>query len=50
MYYGQVYHWDDSGNKIIVVHVSEKSFNTPNEALDEASDWAEDNGIDVELG
>jgi len=48
-YQGRVYHYDETGNRQIVVHATEL-YDTEGETLDTACGWAEDHSIDVELG
>ena len=46
---GQVYHYDETGNRKITDFLSEEVYMSTEEALDAASDWAEDHDIDADL-
>jgi hypothetical protein len=45
----EVYHYDETGDKKIVVHCSDLDFPSKAAAEDAAWDWCEDNGIDAEM-
>lgn len=46
----KIYHYDASGNKEIVVHRSEKDYDTEPEAEDACVEFMEEKGIDAEMG
>jgi hypothetical protein len=45
----KVYHYDSTGNREIVVARSSKEFATAEEAVDDCSEWQDDNGVDARL-
>jgi hypothetical protein len=47
---GFVYTYDEKGEKEISVWKSERIYNTAEEAVDAAVEWAEENDVEVELG
>lgn len=49
-FWGRIYKFDDSGNRIITVWRSTMAFSDPVTARDAALEYAEENEIDVELG
>lgn len=46
----RIYKFDETGNKEVKVWESYRNYNSPEEATDAAVDYAEENGIEVELG
>lgn len=49
MWVGQVYHYDATGNRPIVVWQSPSNQTTKNEALDDAAEYVDENNIDAEM-
>lgn len=48
-YSWKVYHYDETGNKEIIIARSTSHFKTEAQAINDCVDWLEDNGIEAEL-
>lgn len=45
----RVYHYDPSGNRVVVLARSDRYYDTPAEAEDACTTWQEENGVDATL-
>lgn len=48
-WYWKIYHYDNTGNKEIILHKSTKSFHYREDAENDCYQFQEDNDIDAEL-
>lgn len=44
-----IYHYDESGNKVVTIHKSQAIYTSHYTAYDGAAEWLEDNSIDAEM-
>jgi hypothetical protein len=48
-YIARVYHWDPSGEHVIVDYRSDRVFETEDEAYSDAADWCDENSVEAEI-